>query len=465
MSKKSAGRSGKGSRAGGEEWRNLAKVFDEREGLVVDREIAVSSREEAANYRDEAQQTVANELADVQERNANVQEANGHLVLATLAAEELKEAAQQTKRRQDEFLAMLAHELRNPLAPIRSAAALLTRMNVVDPTLTLIWEVIQRQVEHMARLLDDLLDASRVNSGKVTLQRRPTMVSEFVDQAVEICRGLIDAQNQLLTLDMPVTPIYVDGDPVRLAQVIGNLLHNAAKYTPENGAIAVVVRLVGDSVVIRVSDNGDGISASALLRIFDLFNQEDRSLNRSQGGLGIGLSVVRSMVELHGGKVEVHSGGVGQGSEFIVTLPRLEHFEGPRVAVQNDVEALPARILLIDDNVDAGVLLAMLLRMAKHQVEVALDGPQALEIFAKQQSQIVICDVDLPGMSGYEVAACVRERSADHSPVLIALTGYDGPDHRASALAAGFDHHVVKPVTFESLQRLIGTALKKLRSD
>ena len=413
-------------------------------------------REDLVAQREEAQRAFAEAQSDEKERNADVREANEHLVLATLAAEEQKDAAQQTKRRQDEFLAMLAHELRNPLAPIRTAVALLARLDSTDPTLTLVREVIQRQVEHMARLLDDLLDASRMTSGKVNLQRRATAVSEFVDQAVEIYRGLVDAQHQQLTLDMPTDAVYVDGDPVRLAQIVGNLLHNATKYTQEGGTIAISARPVGDTVVIRVSDNGDGISAEAMLRIFDLFRQEDRSLSRSQGGLGIGLTLVRSMVELHGGRVEARSDGLGQGSEFVVTLPRVEHANAPVIAIaREEIRPASLRILIVDDNVDAGLLLAILLRMSGHQVEVALDGTSALELFAQQRPQIVVCDIELPGMSGYEVAVRMRKELEGRMPKMIALTGYDDPEHRARALAAGFDHHVAKPVDFDALLRLI----------
>jgi CheY-like chemotaxis protein/two-component sensor histidine kinase len=356
---------------------------------------------------------------------------------------------------------MLAHELRNPLAPIRNAGALLARLDTSDPTLALIRQVIQRQVEHMTRLLDDLLDASHVTSGKVNLQRRPTAVSAFVDQAVEIYGGLIETQHQQLTLDMPVTPIYVDGDPVRLAQIIGNLLHNAAKYTQEGGVIAVSARPAGNTVVIRVSDNGSGISADAVLHIFDLFSQEDRSLNRSQGGLGIGHTVVRSMVELHGGKVEVHSGGLGQGSEFVVTLPRIAHVARSVATTREDVAPVPARILVVDDNADAGVMLATLLRLSGHQVEVALDGPAALELFERQRPQIVLCDIGLPGMNGYEVAERMRVQDNGPKPVMIALTGYDGPEHRVRALEVGFDHHLAKPVDFEALRDLIDVCAAK----
>ena len=436
------------------------KALAGREGAATGREDAALLRENAAGLREGVQRIVAAAQAKVEARNSELRQANEHLVIATLAAKELTEAADLAHRRQDEFLAMLAHELRNPLAPIRSAVALLARMDSTEPMLPLIREVIQRQVGHMARLLDDLLDVSRVTSGKVTLQRRPTAVGEFVDQAVETCRALIDARHQLLTLDMPATPPFVDGDPVRLAQIVGNLLHNAAKYTQEGGVIALSARRQGETVVIRISDNGIGISAEALPHIFDLFTQDERSLSRSQGGLGIGLTVVRSMVELHSGTVEARSGGLGRGSAFIVTLPRLEHVVK---AASTFASAAPAptraRILLIDDNVDAGVILAMLLRLTGHEVAVALDGPSALEAFAEVRPQIVLCDIGLPGMDGYAVAARMRERGPGPMPVMIALTGYGGPKDRERALAAGFDHHLVKPADPEALLRLIDSAM------
>ncbi len=433
-----------------------ATGLGQRERVISARESAVGMREDAAEVREEKQRNVADEQSHTAERIADVREANAHLVIATLAAEELNEAAQHTKRLQDEFLAMLAHELRNPLAPIRSAGALLARLGSADPTLRLVREVIQRQVGHMARLLDDLLDASRVTSGKVNLQRQPTAVSDFVAQAVETCLELIEKQRQQFTLDMPTRPIHVDGDPVRLAQIVGNLLHNAAKYTQEGGAISVSVKPVGDAVAIRVSDNGAGIAPEALSHIFELFKQEDRSLSRSQGGLGIGLTIARSMVELHGGQIEVRSDGQGQGSEFVVTLPCMTQAVEPAATPREDTSPAPARILLVDDNVDAGVLLAMLLRMSGHEVEVALDGPGALELFAQQRSQVVVCDIGLPGIDGYEVAERIRGLKDGQAVLMVALTGYDGPEHRAKALDAGFDHHVAKPVDFETLLGLIG---------
>ncbi|MEO7150677.1 MAG: ATP-binding protein, partial [Burkholderiaceae bacterium] len=333
------------------------------------------------------------------------------------------------------------------------------------PVPPLIAQVLERQVAHMARLLDDLLDASRVTSGKVRLQRRPIRVDEFVGHAVEACRSLISAQSQQLTLALPELPIYVDGDPIRLEQVVSNLLHNAAKYTPEGGAIGLSARALGERVEIRVEDTGVGIAAEMLPHIFDLFTQNERSLNRSQGGLGIGLTVVRSMVELHGGSVQAFSPGSGRGSAFVVSLARL-----PEPVRSNDPPAptaataataapgpKPASVLLIDDNVDAAEMLAMLLEMSGHAVEIALDGPQGLACFERERPQVVLCDIGLPEMDGYEVARRMRASGTGNAgmPLMVALTGYDGPTARARALLAGFDRHLVKPVDPDEVLRLI----------
>ncbi len=436
-----------------------AERREEQERSITRRESDLSGREGAMGVREGVLGVREAAASQMESHSGDLREANEHLVMATLSAERLEEAAMATKRQQDEFLAMLAHELRNPLAPIRSAVAILKEFVTIDPRLQLIHEVVGRQVDQMARLLDDLLDASRVTSGKVTLQRRPIDVHEFVDQAVETCRALIDNQHQQLTLDMPVAPIYVDGDPARLAQIIGNLLHNAAKYTPEGGAIALSARVVGDTVVLKVKDDGSGIAAESLTTIFDLFTQEERALSRSQGGLGIGLTVVRTMVEQHGGAVSVRSDGLGTGSEFTVVLPRIHYTPEPAVAPVEAVTVAPLRILLIDDNVDAGVMMSMLLEMSGHGVEIALDGPSALATYARQQPQLVLCDIGLPGMNGYEVAKRIRQEPGggnNRAPVLIALTGYDGATDRARALEAGFDHHLAKPVDFEVLLALIG---------
>ena len=433
---------------------------------LQDRETAVGAREEAQRVADGARETIA-------QHDREMRQANENLILATLEANQLNDAATVAHRRQDEFLAMLAHELRNLLAPIRSAAALLARLAPDAPVPPLIAQVIERQVAHMARLLDDLLDVSRVTSGKVRLQRRPIRVDEFIGHAVEACRSMISAQHQQLTLDLPELPIHVDGDPVRLEQVVSNLLHNAAKYTPEGGAIRVVARALGERVEIRVEDNGVGIAADVLPHIFDLFAQNERSLNRSQGGLGIGLTVARSMVELHGGSVEAFSGGPGLGSEFVVSLARLPEpvrSDDPPIAIAATapLEPKPASVLLVDDNVDAAEMLAMLLQMSGHAVVIALDGPQALACFERERPQVVLCDIGLPEMDGYEVARRMRASGNGNGnggmPLMVALTGYDGPTVRARALLAGFDRHLVKPVDPDEVLRLIDVFVQALPS-
>ena len=294
---------------------------------------------------------------------------------------------------------------------------MLERLERDDSSLKVICDVVRRQVDHMARLLDDLLDASRVTSGKFTLQRRPTSVREFVDQSVEVCRTLLDKQHQQLTLDMPVNAIYVDGDPIRLAQIIGNLLHNASKYTPEGGAIGLSARSKGDTVVVKVTDNGVGIATDSLDHVFELFGQEDRSLSRSQGGLGIGSTVVRSLVERHGRTVSVRSEGLGKRSEFIVVLPRIDDVEESAAVPAVQTAFVPARILIVDDNVDAGAMLLMLFETTGSEVEIALDGQSALQKYAAQESQIVLCDIGLPGMDGYEVARTIRQDQSGAPPL------------------------------------------------
>ncbi len=247
---------------------------------------------------------------------------------------------------------------------------------------------------------------------------------------------------------------------MRLVQVVGNLLQNAAKYTPEGGAITVTVRALGDAMVIRIGDNGVGIAAEALPFIFDMFTQDDRSLSRSQGGLGIGLTVVRRMVELHGGTVEARSAGLGQGTEFVVSLPRQLPVEPKAQTAAATVYVTgTARIVVIEDNVDAADTLATLLRLSGHRVDVAFDGASGLGMIVQLRPQVVLCDIGLPGMDGYEVARQVRERGQLPAPVMIALTGYDGPNDRARALAAGFDHHMAKPADVAALEHLIGMAV------
>ncbi len=442
---------------------------DRREEALRERETALRERERVANHwadsawaREEEQRVEADKNAAVETQNSELRQANEHLILATIEAQELREDAVIARRRQDEFLAMLAHELRNPLGPIRNAVEILARLDDAQPIPRPVLDIIRRQVQQMVRLIDDLLDVSRVTQGKVTLQRRPTEVTEFINRAVEATSELVKERSQQLTLELPAVPLYVDGDAVRLAQVFSNLLQNASKYTQAGGSITLHAERKGESVVIRVIDNGMGISAKALPHVFDLFAQDERAMARSQGGLGIGLTVVRRMVELHGGTVEVSSDGRGQGSEFVVMLPRLEHRGEAEIAPRavGLMAPVPARVLLIEDKVDAGEILAALLSQSGHKVEVALDGQAGLDLFDRFNPQVVLCDIGLPGLDGYEVAIRMRERRPTRRPAMIALTGYGSAKDHERSMAAGFDHHVVKPANPEVLLRIIDSAMR-----
>lgn len=360
---------------------------------------------------------------------------------------------------QEEFLAMLAHDVRNPLAPIANAVAVLEGITSNDPLLHWVHDIIGRQVKQLSRIVDDLLDASRVTTGKVTLHRRPVAISRIVDQAVDAARPLIEQRNQQLTVAVPSEVIHVDGDLTRLAQVLGNLLHNAARYTQEGGSVRLTAAVSGESVVFTVTDNGVGISAEALPHIFDLFAHGDSASNSSPGGLGIGLAVARSMVQLHGGHLEARSDGLGSGSEFVVTLPVVHSVPDDGVTANNGTDKAAAvahyRITLIDDSADSNAALGMLLERAGHEVSAALNGLAGLELVRQHRPHIVLCDIGLPGMDGYAVAARLREPGHEPRPTMIALTGYGQPEDRARALAAGFDHHLVKPVDPAMLLQLI----------
>ncbi|MEO7402269.1 MAG: ATP-binding protein [Burkholderiales bacterium] len=444
-------------------------ALDRREEALREPETARRARERVASdwadsawAREEAQRAEADRSAAVERQNSELRQANEHLILATIEAQELREAALIARRRQDEFLAMLAHELRNPLGPIRNAVEILARLDDAQPKARPILDIIRRQIQQMVRLLDDLLDVSRVTQGKVTLQRRPTEITEFINRAVEATSELVKERNQQFTLDLPAVPLYVDGDAVRLAQVFSNLLQNASKYTQANGSITLRAESKGESVVIRVIDNGMGISAKAMPSVFELFAQDERTMARSQGGLGIGLTVVRRMVELHEGTVEVSSGGRNQGSEFVVTLPRLDHRGEAEIAPRavGLLAPTPARVLVIEDNVDAGAVLAELLSQSGHKVEVALDGQAGLDLCDRFNPHVVLCDIGLPGMDGYEVAIRMRERRPTKGPALVALTGYGSAKDHERSMAAGFDHHLVKPTNPEVLLRIIDSAMR-----
>jgi CheY-like chemotaxis protein/two-component sensor histidine kinase len=372
-----------------------------------------------------------------------------------------EEALKEADRRKDEFLAMLAHELRNPLAPVRTALEIMRLRGTDDPDHERARDTIERQVQQMTRLVDDLLDVSRITRGKIKLQTEPVDLATVVARAVEISRPLIDARKHQLTVTLPPHPVLLDADLTRLAQVVANLLNNAAKYTERGGRIGLTVEKDGEEAVVRVRDTGVGIPAEMLSRVFDLFAQVDHSVDRSQGGLGIGLTLVKNLVEMHGGTVTAHSGGTGRGSEFVVRLPALAEVRS-RESTQ-DVNGRPAafharRILIVDDNSDAVDMLATLLRMTGHEVYTALDGSAAIEAARKCRPDVVLLDIGLPTMSGYEVCRRLRQEHFANGPLIVALTGYGQDEDRRRTREAGFDRHLVKPVNLNTLEELLASA-------
>jgi two-component system CheB/CheR fusion protein len=362
-------------------------------------------------------------------------------------------------RRKDEFLAMLGHELRNPLAPIRNALYILRLTPASATARENAQDVIERQVGHMVRLVDDLLDVSRVTRGKIELRLERVDLAALLHRAVETARPLIDAQGHQLHIALPAEPIWLDADPTRITQVVANLLNNAAKYTEPGGQIWVSAARADGLAVIRVKDNGTGIAPDILPHVFEMFIQADDSLARSQGGLGIGLTLVKRLVQLHGGTVEAISAGLGKGSEFILRLPAAPM--PVRVPLSKNPEGPsspgPAarRVLVVDDNVDTSESLAQLIRLAGHEVTTAANGAAGLEKARSFHPDVVLLDIGLPGMDGYEVARRLREQSRPCAPLLVAVTGYGQPEDCRRAAAAGFDRHVVKPVDWSTIAELL----------
>ncbi|MBI2876557.1 MAG: MEDS domain-containing protein [Candidatus Tectomicrobia bacterium] len=365
---------------------------------------------------------------------------------------------QEASRRKDEFLAMLSHELRNPLAAIAGAIQVLRKGAAEDPILRVAQETAERQTGQMKRLLDDLLDVSRITQGKIALGKQPVELAEIVDHAVQASRPLIQDRRHRLTVSLPQEPLRLEADPVRLEQVFINLLSNAAKYTPPGGQIWLSVGREGDQAILRVRDNGIGIAPELLPRIFDLFVQADRSLDRAEGGLGIGLTLVRELVAMHGGQVDAQSDGLGKGSEFVVQLPLAdrERQRGEPPGPPSDaLRSSARRILLVDDNEDAAVMLAMLLEMTGHEVRIVYDGPSALVMAGEYRPEVVLLDIGMPGMDGYEVARRLRRQEALPQMRLIALTGYGQEEDRQRAREAGFDHYLTKPIHLPQLLGLL----------
>ncbi|HZJ72651.1 MAG TPA: ATP-binding protein, partial [Planctomycetota bacterium] len=366
------------------------------------------------------------------------------IVRSRQAEEDLQDA----NRRKDEFLAMLSHELRNPLAPIRNAVEVIRRVGSGEPMLGMARDIIDRQATHLARLVDELLDVSRISQGKIALRKESVELGRIVAQSVEIARPLIDQRGQKLVQDGPPGPVWLSADPARIAQVLANLLNNASKYTPEGGRIDLVVGASAGEATLVVRDNGSGIEPQLLPHVFELFVQGERSLDRSQGGLGVGLTLVKRLVEMHSGRVEAHSDGAGKGATFKVVLPciaevRSEPLRAPAEASVTEVYG--RRVLVVDDNLDAAESTAAFLRLEGHEVKTVGDGQAALTSLKVFDPHVIVLDIGLPGLDGFEVARRLRSRGDTSHALLIAVTGYGQREDRQRAAEAGFDYFFVKP--------------------
>jgi len=369
------------------------------------------------------------------------------------------QALREADRRKDEFLATLAHELRNPLAPIRQASKILDSERANEHQRRWAREIIGRQVQRMALLLDDLLDVSRITRGRLELRKEPVELADVVSSAVEVARPLIDAKEHVLEVRLPAQTVRLQADPLRFSQALSNLLTNAAKYTDRGGRIVLAAAHSEDELRVSVEDTGIGLSRQALPRLFQPFTQLDPSADHSEGGLGIGLALVKGLIELHGGSVEVASPGLGQGTTFTVHLPysALASDEAGKRSMQL-TQARPAerrKVLVVDDNRDAAGTLGVLLRMAGHHVSVAHRGEDALSLAEREHPQVYILDIGMPEMSGYELAERIRRESWGRQALLIALTGWGQPADKERATAAGFDHHLTKPMDPEELERIL----------
>ena len=377
-----------------------------------------------------------------------------------VAQREAEQALRDADRRKDEFLATLAHELRNPLAPIRTGLQALARLPPAEVAQAVrVRQMMERQLRLLVKLIDDLLDVSRISAGKVRLERERVDMCRVIEAALESSGPALDAGAHALHVDLPDAPVWVLGDPTRLSQIVGNLLTNAAKYTSDGGAIRVVLRAEGSDAVVRVSDNGAGIPPEMLEQVFDLFAQVDRTLDRAQGGVGIGLSLVRELISLHGGSVSAESPGLGQGSTFTIRLPVIADVpaRSSRGLAQTDAinGVRRLRMLVVDDNTDAADTLVLLLGASGHEMRTAYSGVGALRIARQFRPDVVLCDIGLPRVDGYTVASRLRSDPSFVSTVLIAISGWGTDDVQRRARDAGFDFHLVKPVDLESVNRIL----------
>jgi len=406
-------------------------------------------------------------LVDISVTISPVRDETGDVVGASKVARDisaqkrLQQELREADARKNEFLALLAHELRNPLGPIRHAVKILRARAPSPDELQWATSIIDRQTEHMTRLVEDLLDVSRITRGTIELRRERVSLATVLKAAVEASSALMERNRHQLKVTTPSQPLYVEGDVTRLTQIVANLLDNAAKYTDPGGKVWLSAEREGDSAVIRVKDSGIGISAEVLPRIFDMFTQAGLPVERSQGGLGVGLALVERLVLLHGGTVAAYSGGAGQGSQFTIKLPLAPAQKVPAVELR-DASLAPSRsrckVLVVDDNVDSVDSLAMLLRMMGHEVETASDGASGLEKAVAFKPNVAILDIGLPKVNGYELAKQIREQPWSKNVILVALTGWGQEQHRRRSEEAGFNHHLTKPVEFDVLQEILAAA-------
>ncbi len=405
----------------------------------------------------------------VQERTAALDKIN-HQLQAEIAErtrleEELRLRVTQlaeADKRKDEFLATLAHELRNPLAPIHNALEIMLLPDADESMNDLARSIMERQLKSLVRLVDDLLDMSRITQGKIELRRQNVELASVVAQAIETVRPLIDRQKHELTVSLPTEPVSIYADPTRLSQIIANLLNNAAKYSDQRGHIWLTAGREENQIVLQVRDAGIGIDPQVLPQIFEMFVQAEKGHGRTHGGMGIGLTLVRRLVELHGGSIEASSAGLGQGSEFTIRLPMVSE---PQTAIGNQSangngaiaasDAVHEPILIVDDNVDAAKTLAMLLRGKGYPVHTLHDGPAALAWLAAHVPLMILLDIGMPVVDGYEVARRIRQQPEFRNVPLIALTGWGQPEDRRRSAEVGFDHHLVKPIDIADLNRLL----------
>ncbi|HEX2198975.1 MAG TPA: ATP-binding protein, partial [Burkholderiales bacterium] len=454
------------AQAGGRPLAEVFKIVNEATRAVVESPVAKVLREGAIVGLANHTVLIARDgsTRPIDDSGAPIRDAQGEVLGVVLVFRDISERRVQERerleaeRRKDEFLAMLAHELRNPLAVLSSGIQVLRRGSgapaTQQDTMERVGEAMERQIGQLARLVDDLLDVSRITLGKIELRKSPTRLEAVLQQAAEAALPAIQARGMELRFTAPAEALVVEADVARLSQVFGNLFSNAAKFGQRGGPIRVVSEAHAGQAVVRVQDTGIGIAPEVIGSVFELFVQADRSLARSEGGLGVGLAVAKVITELHGGSIEARSAGLGRGSEFIVRLP-LAHGREPAGEAASLSRVTPRRILIVDDNADAAHALQALLQMAQHEVQVAFGGEEALRLGEAFRPQVVLLDIGLPGMDGYEVVRRLRRSAATRRALIVAVSGYGSEADRRRAREAGFDYHLTKPIAAGALEHLL----------